>query len=534
MVAEGETENRDPSSVGEADDFDLSVPVVPSSSGSESADDQDDGGARSAVKAERPESQCFWDSDEDDEASGGRRGSTVDSLGATRRSEHSLSLSPTRRCGVLEESDDENDDGVFMGKFSTNYTGKACSGLNPIVDESETENREPSSVGEADDFGLSVPVVPSSSGSELADDQYDGGARSAVTAERPEYQRFWDSDEDDEASGGRRSSIVDSLGATRRSEHSLSLSPTRRCGVLEESDDEDDDGVFMGKFSTNYTGEACSGLNPIVDEGETENREPSSVGEADDFGLSVPVVPSSSSSESADDQDDGGARSAVTAERPECQRFWDSDEDDEASGGRRNSIVDSLGATRGLEHSLSLSPTRRCGVLEESDDEDDDGVFFMGKFSTNYTGETCSGLNPIVDEGEIKNREPSSVGEADDFGLSVPVVPSSSGSESADDQDDGGARSAVTAERPESQCFWDNDEDDEASGGRRSIIVDSLGATRGSEYSLSLSPTRRCGVLEESDDEDDDGVFMGKFSTNDHDASSGSGFSLSLSPTRRC
>ena len=53
-----------------------------------------------------------------------------------------------------------------------------------------------------------------------------------------------------------------------------------------------------------------------MDEGETENREPSSVGEADDFGVSVPVVPSFSGSESADDQDDGGARSAVTAERP--------------------------------------------------------------------------------------------------------------------------------------------------------------------------------------------------------------------------
>ena len=279
----------------------------------------------------------------------------------------------------------------------------------------------------------------------------------------------------------------------------------------------------MVRTCLDYTSEACPGLNAMVAEGETENRDPSSVGEADDFGLSVQVVPSSSDSESADDQDDGGARSAVTAERPECQRFWDSDEDDEASGGR-SSIVDSLGATRGSEHSLSLSPTRRCGVLEESDDEDDDGVFFMGKFSTNY----------IVDEGETKNREPSSVGEAHDFGLSVPVAPSSSGSESADDQDDGGARSAVTAERPESKCFWDNDEDDEASGGRRSSIVDSLGATRGSEYSLSLSPTRRCGVLEESDDEDDDGVFMGKFSTNDHDASSGSGSSLSLSPTRPC
>ena len=401
-----------------------------------------------------------------------------------------------------------------MVRTCLDYTSEACPGLNAMVAEGETENRDPSSVGEADDFGLSVQVVPSSSDSESADDQDDGGARSAVTAERPECQRFWDSDEDDEASGGR-SSIVDSLGATRGSEHSLSLSPTRRCGVLEESDDEDDDGVFfMGKFSTNY----------IVDEGETKNREPSSVGEAHDFGLSVPVAPSSSGSESADDQDDGGARSAVTAERPESKCFWDNDEDDEASGGRRSSIVDSLGATRGSEYSLSLSPTRRCGVLEESDDEDDDGVFFMGKFSTNY----------IVDEGETKNREPSSVGEAHDFGLSVPVAPSSSGSESADDQDDGGARSAVTAERPESKCFWDNDEDDEASGGRRSSIVDSLGATRGSEYSLSLSPTRRCGVLEESDDEDDDGVFMGKFSTNDHDASSGSGSSLSLSPTRRC
>ena len=125
----------------------------------------------------------------------------------------------------------------------------------------------------------------------------------------------------------------------------------------------------------------------------------------------------------------------------------------------------------------------------------------MVRTCLDYTSEACPGLNAMVAEGETENRDPSSVGEADDFRLSVQVVPSSSDSESADDQDDGGARSAVTAERPESQCFWDNDEDDEASGGRRSSIVDSLGATRGSEYSLSLSPTRRCGVLEESDDE---------------------------------
>ena len=136
--------------------------------------------------------------------------------------------------------------------------------------------------------------------------------------------------------------------------------------------------------SLDSTGEACPGLNAIVEEGETENREPSSVGEADDVGMGIPVVPSPSGSESADDQDDGGARSAVTAERPasplllklDSVRLEDSDDqnddgifvgkfsaaDDEASSGRRSSIVDSIGAARGSDSSVSLSPTRRCGV----------------------------------------------------------------------------------------------------------------------------------------------------------------------------
>ena len=99
--------------------------------------------------------------------------------------------------------------------------------------------------------------------------------------------------------------------------------------------------------------------------------------------------------------------------------------------------------------------------------------------------------------------------------MGVPVFPSPSGTESADDQDDGGACSTVTAERPASHLLLKLDSvrledsdgqdddgifvgkvyaaDDEASSGRRSGIVDSLGGVRGSDSSLSLSPTRRYG-----------------------------------------